>query len=228
MPDDKDTKTKAVKFPFYTKLSAEEKTILETHLQEHTFLRGQEVVRGECTGLIYVDRGRLRAYSLSEEGREVTLYRLEGGEVCLLSASCMLSGFDYPVFVRAETDTRVVLIPAETYKRLSEHSLAVSAFTNELMGKRFSQVLWCMDTILNKKFDARLAQLLLQESEYARSSVLQLTHEQLAAHLGTVREGVSRMLKYFEKEGFVRLSRGGIELIDKEALQEIADSGKKE
>ena len=90
------------------------------------------------------------------------------------------------------------------------------------MAERFSQVMWVLDEVLSKKFDARLAALLLREREYAGGDELKLTHEQLAAHLGTVREAVSRMLKYFETEGLVSLSRGSIRLTDKEGLRELA------
>lgn len=209
-------------FPFYEQLSAEMRERLATAARVHTFARGDQVYGGECTGLILVLEGRLCAYILSEEGREITLFRLQEGDICLMSASCVLKGLTADVFVRADTDARILLIPSEAYRELSEKSLAVSAFAGQLMAERFSRALWVLDEVLNKKFDARLAALLLEESEYAGGADVRLTHEQLAAHLGTVREAVSRMLKYFEQEGLVRLFRGGVHIEDEAALRALA------
>ena len=207
---------------FYGALSASQRERLRSSAREHFFARGAPVYDGDCTGLLLVQEGRLRVYTLSEEGKEITLYRLNAGDVCLFSASCALRGVSFTLFVSAEADTRVCLIPADVYKALSEESAAVGAFTAQLMAERFSQVMWVLDEVLSKKFDARLAALLLREREYAGGDELKLTHEQLAAHLGTVREAVSRMLKYFETEGLVSLSRGSIRLTDKEGLRELA------
>lgn len=208
---------------FYGALNGVQRERLRSSAREHFFERGARVYDGDCTGLLLVQEGRLRVFTLSEEGREITLYRLNAGDVCLFSASCALRGVSFALFVTAETDTRVCLIPAETYKALSEECAAVGSFTAQLMAERFSQVMWVLDEVLNKKFDARLAALLLEERGYAGGDALKLTHEQLAAHLGTVREAVSRMLKYFEAEGLVSLSRGTIRLADKEGLRALAE-----
>ena len=210
-------------FPFYEKLNAAEREKLAGSARVHTFERGAQVHGGDCTGLILVLEGRLRAYILlSEEGREITLFRVEKGGVCLLSASCVLRGLSVDVFIRADTAARVLLVPSEVFRELSEGSLAVSAFTSEMMAERLSRALWVLDEVLNKKFDARLAALLVEEAGYAGGAEVRLTHEQLAAHLGTVREAVSRMLKYFEQEGFVSLSRGGVHIEDMAALRALA------
>lgn len=214
------------KYPFYKDLTEKEREMYAGSVQERAFLRGEAVHRGDCTGLIYVESGRLRVYTISEEGREITLYRLMQGDVCLLSASCMLTNLSFEVFVTAETDCRLLFMPAKEYKELSSGSLSVANYTNSLMAERFSGAIWILGEVLGKKFDARLAELLLKEREFAGSEVLKVTHEQLAAHLGTVREAVSRMLKYFEGEGLVKLSRGGIRLEDEEGLQEIAKQTK--
>ena len=211
-------------FPFYSALSEEERKLLDASLREHGFVQGAQVHGGECTGLLLVKEGRLRAYTMSEEGREITLYRLERGDVCLLSASCVLKGLQVDLFISAETDARIFLLPAEVYRRLAERSAAVSSFANELMARRFSEVMWVLSEVLNKKFDARLAALLVEEAGYAGGAEVRLTHEQLAGHLGTVREAVSRMLKYFEREGYVSLFRGGVRIRDFAALRTLAKS----
>ena len=92
------------------------------------------------------------------------------------------------------------------------------------MARRFSEVMWVLSEVLNKKFDARLAALLVEEAGYAGGAEVRLTHEQLAGHLGTVREAVSRMLKYFEQEGYVSLFRGGVRIRDLAALRALANN----
>ena len=213
-------------FPFYGELTEKEKTAYAGAVRKRTFLRGETVHRGDCAGLIFTRSGRLCAYTLSETGREISLYRLTEGDVCLFSASCALENADFDVFVRAETQTRVALLPADAFKKLSESSLAFSTFVNALTMRRFSDVMWVLDSVLNKKFDARLAALLLEERKYAGADRLKVTHERLAAHLGTVREAVSRMLKYFEGEGLIRIFRGGIDIADVKALEKLAISEK--
>lgn len=214
---------KAENFSFYKDLKEEDRHLVRENLREYTFHRGAQVYNGDCTGLLYVESGRLRVYTLSETGREITLYRIAEGGVCLFSASCALRGIDFHVFAVAETDVRLILIPAEIYKKLSEKSVAVNGFTNALMAQRFSEVMWVLDEVLNKKFDARLAALLLEEEAYAGTADLKITHEQLAAHLGTVREAVSRMLKYFESEVLVELSRGTIRIANAEELRKVSE-----
>lgn len=214
---------KAENFSFYKDLKEEDRHLVRENLREYTFHRGAQVYNGDCTGLLYVESGRLRVYTLSETGREITLYRIAESGVCLFSASCALRGIDFHVFAVAETDVRLILIPAEIYKKLSEKSVAVNGFTNALMAQRFSEVMWVLDEVLNKKFDARLAALLLEEEAYAGTADLKITHEQLAAHLGTVREAVSRMLKYFESEGLVELSRGTIRIANAEELRKVSE-----
>lgn len=214
---------KAENFSFYKDLKEEDRHLVRENLREYTFHRGAQVYNGDCTGLLYVESGRLRVYTLSETGREITLYRIAEGGVCLFSASCALREIDFHVFAVAETDVRLILIPAEIYKKLAEKSVAVNGFTNALMAQRFSEVMWVLDEVLNKKFDARLAALLLEEEAYAGTADLKITHEQLAAHLGTVREAVSRMLKYFESEGMVELSRGTIRIANAEELRKVSE-----
>ena len=175
------------------------------------FARGEMVYGGgtECAGLILPTEGQLRAYMLTDEGRELTLYRLFPRDMCLFSASCVLRGIQFDVLVEAERDTTALFLPAEVYQGLMEESAAVANYTSELMADRFSEVMWRMDQILSKKLDGRLAALLVEESRLAESASLRLTHDQLARHLGSAREVVSRLLKDFQNDGLVRLGRAG-------------------
>lgn len=212
-------------FPIWDKLEPAQRKRLEESATSRTVVKGTVLHNGsaDCVGLIVVHRGQLRAYILSDEGKEVTLYRLFERDICLFSASCMLSSIQFDIMLEAERDTELWVIPVAVYQELMEHSLAVSNYTSELMATRFSEVMWLMDQILFKSFDARLASFLLEESSIEESDELSITHEKIAHHLGTAREVVTRMLKYFQSEGMVALSRGGIRLTNRKKLSALAE-----
>lgn len=172
----------AAYFPFWQQLTpSEQHTISKAatlrHYPKHSFVRNGEA---DCVGLLLILEGELRAYIVSEEGRELTLYRLLSRDLCLFSASCMLRGMQFDILISAETDTDVLHIPAEAYQAVSRSSAPLSNYTNEIMASRFSDVLWLIDQLQNKKLDARLAAFLLEEQQREGSSSLSLTHEQIA------------------------------------------------
>ena len=210
--------------PFWDKLDSGQQKVLLDAAGERRYRKDEMLHNGsaDCVGLLLVCKGQLRVYMLSDEGKELTLYRLFERDLCLFSASCMLQDIRFDVFVAAAEDTTVLQIPTDVYKRLMDNSAAVANFTNQLMASHFSDVMWLMDQILNKKLDSRLAALLLEERELAGADTLETTHEQLGNHLGSVREVITRMLRYFQSEGLVKLARGCIELVDIPRLQALA------
>ena len=155
---------------------------------------------------------------------EVTLYRLLERDICLFSASCIMKNIQFDITIEAEKDSNICIIPAVIYKRLMEESAAVSNYTNEIMAARFSEVMWLIEQIMWKTFDRRLASFLLEEMALEGSSGLKITHETIAGHLGTAREVVTRMLRYFQEEGMVKLSRGMINITDEKRLRKLAES----
>lgn len=211
-------------FPFWSKLSQDEQKTLNQSAKEREYKKGS-IVSGDktqCTGLLTVVSGQLRAYVITDEGKEITLYRLFERDICLFSASCMLNSIQFDIMIEALEDTKVYVIPADVYKRLMERSAPVANYTNELMASRFSDVMWIMDQILSKKLDGRLAALLIEEEDLAGGDTLSATHEQLANHLGSAREVITRMLRYFQSEGIVKLTRGKIQITDRNRLEEMA------
>lgn len=178
----------------------------------------------DCTGLLLVKSGRLRAYILSEAGREITIYRLFDRDICLFSASCMMRSIQFEVTIEAEQDTELWVIPAEVYRKLMEESAPLSNYTNELMASRFSEVMWLIEQVLWKSMDQRIAKFLLEESVIEGTNRLSITHETIANHLGTHREVVTRMLRYFQNEGMVKLSRGVVELTDEAGLNALRNA----
>lgn len=176
----------------------------------------------DCTGLVLVLSGQLRVFTISEEGREITMYRLFERDLCLFSASCIIHGIQFDMTVSAEKDTEVLMIPSEAYKSVMEVSAPLANYTNEVMASRFSDVMWLIDQILWKSFDKRLAGFLLEETDIEETDTLRITHEAIGNHLGNPREVVTRMLKYFVNENLISLSRGTIEIKDRGGLQKIA------
>ena len=213
-------------FPIWNQLTAGQQEILAENAIPRTVPKGMPLHTGgmDCTGLFLVKSGQLRAYILSEEGREITLYRLLDGDICLFSASCMLKSIQFEIMIQAERDTELLLIPADVYKSVMEQSAPLANFTNEVMADRFSEVMWLLEQILWKRFDQRLAGFLLEESALEGTDVLKITHEAIGSHLGNPREVVTRMLRYFRSEGLVKLTRGNVSIIDERRLQELSST----
>ena len=210
-------------FPVWDPLTIPQKNRILDSLIERQIEKGTIIHNGsmDCTGLLLVKHGQLRTYILSDEGREITLYRLFDRDMCLFSASCIMRSIQFDVAIEAEKDTGLWIIPAEIYKNIMEESAPVANYTNELMASRFSDVMWLMEQIMWRSFDKRLAAFLLEETTLDGSSTLKLTHEIIANHLGTAREVVTRMLRYFQGEGMVKLARGTVEITDEEKLRQM-------
>ncbi len=201
-------------FPVWPKLTAGQQNKISETVTSTTVSKGTIIHNGsnDCTGLVLVKSGRLRAYILSEEGREITIYRLFEYDICLLSASCIMNSIQFDITIEAEKDTEIFIIPPEVFKSIMAESAPLANYTNEIMGSRFSEVMWLIEQILWKSLDKRIASFLLEEATLENTDTLKITHEIIANHLGTHREVVTRMLKYFQDEGFVKLSRGTIEI----------------
>lgn len=213
-------------FPVWNRLTAAQQNRLLTGLTSRKVKKGTILHNGsaDCTGLLLIKTGQLRAYILSDEGREITIYRLFDRDMCLFSASCILNSIQFEITITAEKDTEFWLIPSELYKNLLTESTPLANYTNELMAARFSDVMWLIEQVLWKSLDKRLAAFLLEEAAIEDSNELKITHEIIANHLGSHREVITRMLRYFQSEGIVKLSRGKITLLNPERLEALASS----
>lgn len=211
-------------FPFWNELNQEHRDDLLQHSQPRQFQKGEVILpyKGECLGLMLVQNGCFRAFVLSDSGKEVTLYRLYELDTCLFSAACIMNNIQFDIQIEAEKDTTALLIPSSLYDRLMNQSIAVANYTNQLMASRFSDVMWTLEQVLFKSMDCRLAQALLEHAANQGSQELSLTHEAIARDLGSAREVVTRMLKYFRGEGLLELTRGRIRLLDEKRLASIA------
>lgn len=207
-------------FPFWEHLSPKEKQALCAGTRRATYKRGEPIHGGaECTGAIIVLHGALRTYMLSEEGKEVTLYRLYDKDVCMLSASCALAAITFEVSVEADEDTECLILDSGMLGRLVEDNVHVKNYALEITVGHFSEVMWIFEQILFMSFDKRLAIFLLDECAKCGSDTIRLTHEQIAKYMGSAREVVTRMLRYFSAEGIVESSRGGVTIKDKQKLR---------
>jgi len=208
---------------FWGKLTAAEKDLFKNNITKKTYGKGENLhsADNECLGLLLVKSGELRVYIISEDGREVTLYRLSEGDSCVLSASCILNNITFDVLIDAECETDVFLLNIAVFSKLTKENIYVENFTYKNTVDRFSDVMWAIQQILFMSFDKRLATFLLDEAAKTKSTEINLTHEQIAKYVGSAREVVSRMLKNFEVQGILKLSRGSIQITDKEKLKEL-------
>ncbi|MEG1946141.1 MAG: Crp/Fnr family transcriptional regulator [Lachnospiraceae bacterium] len=212
-------------FPFYLDLESNIQQGLHQAASLHKYEAGKILHAGkeDCAGLFLIKSGRIRAYIVTEEGKEITLFRLLEQDVCIFSASCMMKNITFDIWVSAETEVEAVQIPSRVFEQYTKKNILLSQFSSELISARMSDVMWVLEQMLFASFDKRLANFLLEQSVLEESNTLHITHEQIANHLGSAREVVSRMLKYFSKEGYVDLNRGTIEILDEKALGKLSD-----
>ena len=209
--------------PIWDKLTADQQQRIANVIEFRKIKAGTRIhdSSSECLGLVLVRSGQLRAYILSEDGREITISRLLEYDVSLLSASCVMPDMQFNVMIEAEKDTEFWSIPACLFKNLVDESLAVSNYSRNLLSSNFSELMWLMEQIMWKSIDKRLADFLLEEAQLEDAGQLKITHEKIANHMGTAREVVTRMLRYFQSEGMVKLTRGTIEIVDREKLEAL-------
>ena len=211
------------KLPFWTSLTEQEKEILRKsavirHYEKGSFIHSSD---RDCLGMLFILSGEIRTYILSDEGREITLFRLYPNDLCVLSASCVISQISFDTQMTARQDTEVLIIPPNITALLKEQNISVRCFLYEQATERFSEVMWAMQQILFKGLDQRLAAFLVEECERTNSNTVRMTHEQIARNISSAREAVARMLKQFTQDGLVELKRGEIIIKDTDGLKRL-------
>lgn len=210
-------------FPFWKELEQEEKNLLEGSLRTEIYDKGMLIHRTEnsCQGLITVLSGSLRTYIISEEGREVTLFRVPAGEVCVLSVSCLMDAITFDVAIEATEDTEIAVIPTSVMHQIMNKNPRVELYLYKTAAEKFSEVMWTMQQILFLKIDQRVAQFLWDEFVRKNSTTLSITHDEIARYIGSAREVITKVLKYLSEENVVELKRGIVRIIDKEKLRGV-------
>lgn len=211
------------KLPFWTSLTEQEKEILSKsavirHYEKGSFIHSSD---RDCLGMLFILSGEIRTYILSDEGREITLFRLYPNDPCVLSASCVISQISFDTQMTARQDTEVLIIPPNITALLKEQNISVRCFLYEQATERFSEVMWAMQQILFKGLDQRLAAFFVEECERTNSNTVRMTHEQIARNISSAREAVARMLKQFTQDGLVELKRGEIIIKDTDGLKRL-------
>lgn len=209
-------------FPFWEDISDDDRKYITDNSSSVSYKAGEQLHDGTtCSGVFLVKCGCLRVYIMSDEGKDITLYRLHAGDMCMLAASCVIQAITFDVFVTAEEDSECVVVSGPAFNDVSERNPSAKIFALELAVTRFSDVMWVMQQILFMSADRRLAIFLYDETARTGSDTVSLTHEQIAKYMGSAREVVSRMLKYFSSEGIVEVSRKGVKILDRKRLRAL-------
>ena len=196
--------------------------------QQKTILRGtmeQGLPSGtlleEVGGMLFLQKGSIRVYLLSEEGREVTLFHLRAGDVCTLGAACASARLPIAPQMIVEEDCQLLMTKPVALKSLAEECLPVRSFVHEQGNRHLVQMVWAMEQILFFRVDRRLASFLLAEYSRTGERELRMTHEEIARQISSAREVVARMVKRFSAQGLVEARRGVLYLADLEGLQKL-------
>ncbi len=207
-------------FPELAQLSEDNKRILQDGCQVTSAPAGTVMFSegSDCKGYVMLLEGTVRVQKTSEDGREIVLYRVEAGESCIMTTTCLISDEQYGAEGIAETEITLAVIPPETFNRLLARSDHFRHFVFEVYAKRLSMLMMLVEEVVFKKLDRRLAQLLLDK----KGDQFDITHQDIATELGSVREVVSRQLKVYERQGLVKLGRGMIRVVDRPGLRAAA------
>ncbi|RME41497.1 MAG: Crp/Fnr family transcriptional regulator [Deltaproteobacteria bacterium] len=211
-------------FPNLDDLSAQSIEILTPELQAVELPAGEVLLNDgdECRALLLVEKGGIRVYRQNDGGRQMTLYRVEPGESCVLGTSCVIGERAYPALAETLTPTQALVLPAPVFRQLFASDPAVQRFVMELFSRRLADLMLLVSEVGFGRMDLRLARFLLQEAEKQPGQFhpVPLSHEEIALHLGTAREVVSRLLHQFADEGLIRLERRRISLVHPESLRD--------
>ncbi|MGC4018999.1 MAG: Crp/Fnr family transcriptional regulator [Muricomes sp.] len=202
--------------PFWEDLTKDEQDALVRGVVENSYKKGTVLHYGgrECAGVQIIKKGQARIFVTSPGGGEITLFRLLDGDVSILSAACMMKGLDIELDMEIEEDSLICTIPKLLYKNISEQNAKVKDYTLEMISEKFSDIMWLFNQYVFSNVASRLADTILEHRALAGSDTLAITHDVLARDIGTAREVVTRLLKQFQIDGLVKLTRGRIEVLD--------------
>ncbi len=217
---------------FWEHLSDEEKKRVEDFAVIREYQAGNilHAMEGDCLGLVVVLEGSVRAYMMSEEGREITLYHIRTGEWDVLTASCIMYQVTFDTQMVIEQNSRILIVPTTVLAGLKQNNVYVRSFIYETLTERFSDVMWTIQQILFYGIDQRVAAFLLNHAEQpaaertsSAGAQVRATHEQIAREINTAREVVARIIKRFADDGIVETARGRIIITDPERLLEMTE-----
>jgi CRP/FNR family transcriptional regulator len=207
--------------PFYDHLIIDEQEHLNQATSKMRLTKGEQFsdLNDQFNGLVVLRNGRIRAFILSVDGKEMTLFRLQEKDICILSASCLFKNVNFTVYLDVEKDSSIYLIPTHVFEELSHNNIKVKEYLLEHMASRFSSAIWVMEQVVFGSLSKRVASFILEQTVLEDSQTLYITHEVIAKNIGSAREVVSRMLKYLEQDQIISTARGKIKVHDLEKLK---------
>ncbi len=212
--------------PFYNSLSDAEKNMVASGASISKYQHGSLVhdCDGCCPGLLFLLKGSVRTLMISNKGREITLYKLNTGDCCVLSSYGVLCQISFEPQIVAIGSVEVLVINPKLLTKLMDNNVAVRCYLYELLASRYSTVMWVLQQIIFAGIDTRIATYFISEYKRSGSAVIRMTHEEIAEEINSAREVIARMLTRFANEGIVELPRRGeIRILDLERLGRIAD-----
>lgn len=210
-------------FPFFNDLTHAERELLMGNMKTVNYDAGKVLMEDglSCVNAFFVLKGVIRVFKMSEDGREITLYRIRAGETCLMTVSCIMTDSEFQAVASVEEATELVIVPAATFKQLLSESAVFLHFIFEKTLVRLKDVMLVVEKVTFDSMKKRVALFLHDSFKNRNGNILLVTHEQIAFEVGTAREVVSRTLKELAKAKVVKLSRGAVEVTDTNALKEI-------
>lgn len=211
-------------YPFLDTLNPEAKDIIKSSLIVKNLDSDYTLIHegASCLGFSLIINGAIRVYKLSDKGREATLYKLNSGDTCYLSMSCMLSHDSYPAFAEVLEPTTIAFIPSNVFNKYVYNTLEFQKYIFKNLYSKFNDVLGVLEEIAFERIDVRIAKYLLLTSQKTNNSkFLYLTQEKIAQELGTSREVVSRMIADFKNKDILTSQRGKITILDFEKLNSV-------
>ena len=207
--------------PFFNDLSENDLKDLLSASYIKKYNKGELVhsKNSACTGVVLVLEGQLRSFMSSNIGREITLFRLFERDICMLSSSCVYQNLTYDITLEADIDSSVIIIDSKFFKKISNTNLSIQNFFLSLTQDKLSEIMWVLEQVVFFNLESRLANFLINQYYLNDSININITHDTIANNLGSAREVISRLLKRFENDEIVKLSRGIVKIIDIEKLK---------
>ncbi len=214
-------------FPFYSEMSDAGRERLSSAIQVMQLDKGMELLEegALCQALLLVESGSIRVFKVSPAGREITLYQVDAGESCVLGTSCVVNDLRYPAHAVCAAASDALAVPSEVFRQLYDQEAAIRAFVMDLFSRRLADMMLLVEEVAFRRMDERLAAFLAEKGIVAPgiSKPVEMSQEEIASHLGTAREVVTRMLQHFVDDGLVRLERKKVIILAVDGL--IARSG---